>query len=104
MSTTRAPNNLGPPTAETPQTTTLTPEQVVEQLRVLRNQIADVAPLTKAERTAARQHARLSNSVVQASINIIGASEIVTQAVSQGTDEVRQLVEETNRWTAVEDE
>jgi hypothetical protein len=82
----------------------LTPEQVVEQLRVLRQQIADVAPLTKAERDVARHQARVPNSVVQASINVIGASEGVSQAVGQSAGEVRQLVEETNRWTAVEDE
>jgi hypothetical protein len=102
MSTTRAPHNLGPPSADTPQT--LTPEQVVEQLRVLRNQIADVAPLTAVEREAARLQGRVPNTVVQASINVIGASEGVSHAVGQSADEVRQLVDETNRWTAVEDE
>jgi hypothetical protein len=39
-----------------------------------------------------------------ASINVIGASDIITQAVGQPAEDVRQLVDETNRWTAVEDD
>jgi hypothetical protein len=83
---------------------TLTPEEVVERLRATRTQIAEVAPLTGTERQLLRNRTRTSNSVLQASINVIGALDVVEQAVGQPADAVRQLYEETNRWTAVEDE
>jgi len=43
-------------------------------------------------------------SILQASINVIGALDNVSQAVGQPADEVRSLQSEANRWTAVEDE
>jgi hypothetical protein len=84
--------------------TTLRPEAVVERLRATRAQIGEVAPLTAVERQSLRNRTRASNPVLQASINIIGALDVVAQAVGQPADAVRQLYEETNRWTAVEDE
>jgi hypothetical protein len=104
MSTNQVPNPQSP-AAETPQPATmLPPEQVVEQVRTLRTQIPEVKPLTAKQKKALRQQAHLSNEVVQASINAIGASDNVSQAVGQPSEEVRQLVDESNRWTAVEDE
>jgi hypothetical protein len=82
----------------------LTPEAVVEQLRATRAQIGEVTPLTPAERQSVRNRTRTSDPVLQASINVIGVLDIVEQAVGQPADEVRQLYEDTNRWTAVEDE
>lgn len=87
-----------------PSVDTLAPEAVVERLRATRSQIGEVKPLTPVERQALRNRTRSSNPVLQASINIIGALDVVAQAVGQPTDSVRQLYEETNRWTAVEDE
>jgi len=82
----------------------LTPEAVVEQLRVMRGQIAEVTPLTPAQRKALRSQNRTNNPILQASINVIGALDIVEQAVGQPADDVRQMYEEANRWTAAEDE
>jgi hypothetical protein len=82
----------------------LAPEDVVAQLRNIRQQIADVSPLTRQQRRTLRNDVVFSNGVVQASINAIGASDLVQQALGQPADEVRQLAEEANRWTAVEDE
>ncbi|HEV7427965.1 MAG TPA: hypothetical protein VGQ46_16535 [Thermoanaerobaculia bacterium] len=82
----------------------LPPEGVVERLRATRAQIGEVTPLTAVERQSLRNRARASNPVLQASINMIGALDVVEQAVGQPADAVRQLYEETNRWTAVEDE
>ncbi len=98
---TQTPKNTAV-TAGTPPT--LSPEDVVAQLRGLRQQIGEVAPLTKRQRDTLRAHATIPNSVVQASINAIGASDNVRQALGQPADDVRQLAEEANRWTAVEDE
>jgi hypothetical protein len=51
-----------------------------------------------------RNRTRTSNPVLQASIDVIGALDNVSQAVGQPADEMRQLYEEANRWMAVEDE
>ena len=98
---TQTPKNAAVEAATTPA---LSPEDVVTQLRGLRQQIVEVTPLTKQQRNALRAHAATPNSVVQASINAIGASDNVQQALGQPADDVRQMAEEANRWTAVEDE
>lgn len=91
--------------ADLPQAeVTLEPEAVVEQLRILREQIAEVKPLTAAERRLLRRRGKTSNPVLQASINLIGAHDQVSQAVAQPAEGVRQMYDESNRWTAVEDE
>jgi hypothetical protein len=92
-------------TADIPQPAPLmTPEVVVEQLRAMRGQIGEVSPLTPEQRRQLRNHGRTSNPILQASINVIGALDIVEQAVGQPAEDVRQLYDESNRWTAVEDE
>lgn len=91
--------------AEIPQPApTLDPEAVVDQLRVLRGQIGEVTPLSTAERNLLRSRARTTNAILQSSINVIGASDQVSQAVAHPADAVRGLYDEANRWTAVEDE
>jgi hypothetical protein len=84
--------------------TTLEPEAVVELLRALRAQLGEVTPLTTAERRLLRRRAKTTNPVLQASINMIGAHDQVSQAVAQPADGVRRMYDEANRWTAVEDE
>ena len=83
---------------------TITPEAVVEQLRAMRAQIGEVTPLTAEQRRLLQSRTRTSNPILQASINVIGALDIVSQAVGQPAAEVRQRYDEANRWTAVEDE
>jgi hypothetical protein len=82
----------------------LDPEAVVEQLRAIRAQIGEVPPLTTAERQLLRRRSKTSNPVLQASINMIGAHDQVSLAVARPADGVRRMYDETNRWTAVEDE
>ena len=82
----------------------LTPEVVVEQLRAMRGQIGEVTPLKPEQRRQMRNLGRTSNPILQASINVIGALDIVEQAVGEPADNVRQLYDEANRWTSVEDE
>ena len=103
---TQNPRNLNPNTAaDVPQPEPmLEPEVVSEQLRVIRLRIAEVTPLTSAERKLLRRRANTSHPVLQASINVIGAHEQVSLALAQPADEVRRLFDEANRWTAVEDE
>jgi hypothetical protein len=82
----------------------LEPEAVVSGLRALRDRIAEVTPFGAAERKVLRDSARMSDPILQASINVIGAFEQVSRAVTMPADALRRLYEEANRWTAVEDE
>jgi hypothetical protein len=93
--------------ADTPQPPAkITPESVFEQLRTLRTQIdAELAPLTKNQQRGIKQRSkRQTNEVLQSSINIIGTADLITQAVGMPADQVRQMCDESNRWTAVADE
>lgn len=92
------------PAADTPLPGAPTPEQVVEQLRMLRQQIGEEPPLTPKQRIAFRSLIRAVDPSVQTSISVIGASDGVSQAVGQPADQVRQKVDLGNRWTSVEDE
>ena len=51
-----------------------------------------------------RRHASTPGPILQASINVIGALENVSQAVGQPAADVRQLSDDVNRWTVVEGE
>ena len=82
----------------------LTPEQFVEGLRGLLQQIPDVKSLTPQERALLRNRARTPDSVVQASINFIGTSDKVSGSIGPRAGEVRQLVDDANRWEVVESE
>ena len=95
-----------PAAAEIPQPAPmLTPEAVVDQLRAMRAQISEVTPLTPQQRKSLQNRgAHTPNPVLQASINVIGALDNVSQAVGRPAGDVRQMVDEANRWTAVEDE
>jgi hypothetical protein len=84
--------------------TPITPESVVEQLRAIRSQISDVAPLTPDQRDVLRRIAKMNNEVLQATINAIGASDSVSTAIGHDPAAVRQMYDEANRWTAAEDE
>jgi hypothetical protein len=90
--------------ADGPTPGALTPEQYVEQLRALRQQLDESTKLTPAQRKAFRALVRNTAFSVQSSINIIGVSDNVSQAVGVPADEARQMVDMSNRWSAVEDE
>jgi hypothetical protein len=85
-------------------TTKLSPEIVVEQLRTIRTQIADVTPLSPEQRVLLRRRSNTSNAIMQASINVVGALDNVAQAIGRPAADVRDMQYESNRWTAVEDE
>jgi hypothetical protein len=105
--------NLTPPAAtaataaDTPQppVTNLDPEVVVEQLRSIRSQLAEVNPLTPAQKRVLREQSRKqSDAILASSINVIGALDNVAQAIGQKPEDARQLQTDWNRWTAVIDE
>jgi hypothetical protein len=93
-----------PAAAENPQPAPA-PEAILQQLRAIRAQLGEFTPLTPAQRKALQDNrTRASNPVLQASINVIDVTEVISTAVGQPAAVVRQLFDEANRWTAVEDE
>jgi hypothetical protein len=82
----------------------LTPEQFVEQLRALRAQVAEVTPLTAEQRRILRSQGAQSETVIQASINVISASDTITTAVGAPAEGVQTMVNDANRWEIVENE
>jgi hypothetical protein len=103
--TTNGNTNTPSPAAETPQpAATLTPEAVIDQLRALRSQIPELSPLTAKQRRGLRNRTTTSEPIVQASINVIGASDNVSQALGQPLGDARTMQDESIRWKAVEDE
>ena len=88
-----------------PNSTKLSPEAVIAQLRTIRSQIDAVEPLSKEQRRLLKQRLRvLAKPVVEASINVIGVLDNVSQAIGQPLDEIRQMQDDSLRWEAVTDE
>jgi hypothetical protein len=88
-----------------PEPTKLAPEEVITQLRAMRAQIEDVTPLSRDQRKLLKQRLRNHTPpIVEASINVIGVLDNVSQAIGQPLDDIRRLQDETLRWAAVADE
>jgi len=93
------------PVSSNPNAVSLSAEAVIAQLRSMQSQINDVAPLSKEQRTLVKQRLRMqSKTVVEASINVIGVLDNVSQAIGQPLDEVRQLQDDAIRWEAAAEE
>lgn len=84
--------------------TTLTPEAMVEQLRVLRAQIPDFSHLTAASGPTARSAAAVDDRFAQAAFNAIGASPDMQTALRTTPEALLAERQEAARWSAVEDE
>src|SRR4051794_20210918 len=93
------------PGASSPEPVKPTPEAVIEQLRALRSQIDDVTPLSSDQRKLLKQRLRNHKTpIVEASINVIGVLDNLSQAIGQPLDGIRRLQDESLRWTAVAEE
>src|SRR5438270_806965 len=91
--------------AETPQPqTTLSPDVAIEQIRSMRAQLPDVTTLTSKQRKTLRNSSQVSEPIVQASLNVIGVSDVVATAMGQPLDTVRALQQEAILWKSVEEE
>lgn len=81
----------------------LSPEEVVQVLRSLRQQI----PLASGELVTVSAQRRITHvdaKFVEAAINAIGAAAGVPQAIGRNDEELRLEVDASARWTAVADE
>jgi len=101
-------NTNNPPTtaaADSPQPSAqLTPEAVVEQLRAIRSQIGEVAPISQKQKDALRNLAATPHEIVESTINMMDFSAPVQQVLGKPSADVRDLQQTTSRWTAVEEE
>jgi len=89
---------------ESPAPAILSPEQVVQQLRALREQIALPEALPAMPASRRRRLAHVDAQFVVAAINASGASPAVQTALGRTDEDLRQETEASNRWTAVIDE
>jgi hypothetical protein len=85
-------------------TTPFTPEQIVEQLRMLRQHVPDFGPLPVPESVALRNVARTNAEMTHAAINTIGAAPHLVPTIGRGVEELRAEEGDVGRWRAVEDE
>jgi hypothetical protein len=85
-------------------TVPFTPEQIVEQLRMLRQHVPDFGPLTVPDARSLRRTAHVNAELVQAAINTLGASKFISSAIGNNADEVLAERVDVGRWSAVEDE
>jgi hypothetical protein len=85
-------------------TVPLTPEEIVEQLRILRQHIPDFGPLAIPERAAMRPAAGVHDELVQNAADTIGASPHLENAVAISADGLRNERTDVSRWKAVESE
>ena len=93
------------PVAPKPDPGKLTADAVIAQLRTMWSQIEDVAPLSKEQTALVKQRLRMQPTpIIEASINVIGVLDNVSQAIGQPLDEVRRLQDDSVRWDAVADE
>jgi NAD(P)H-hydrate repair Nnr-like enzyme with NAD(P)H-hydrate dehydratase domain len=86
------------------QPAAVTPEQIVEQLHALRLSMPQAATLTRHQKVQLRGGLTASEAVVQAQVNVIAALENANVQFGQPAADVRQIGEESNRWTEVIDE
>ena len=85
-------------------TEVMQPEELVMQLRALGERIPDFVQLSRAELVALTRSASVSQRMVEAAINGIGASEALKSALGHSAEELQQDVAFTARWSAVASE
>lgn len=82
----------------------LTPEEVVQQLRALRDQISGFVLLTQEDVQQLAPAATVEIAFLHAAINAIAASQALRDALGRDAEELRQSVELAGRWSQVADE
>ena len=85
--------------------TMLTPEEVIEQLRVMRGRIPDFVELQeRGELQRLRNTVRVNVALDHESVNAAGAADFVRQVIGSTPDEFRLAEDEAARWSSVENE
>lgn len=85
--------------------TPLKPEVMIEQLRAWQQQIPEFAPLPlDADPRVVSRINRLNPDFAQKALDAIDGTPILEQAIGRPAPELRQDLEDANRWTSVETE
>ena len=87
-----------------PETQPLTAEELVETLRALRQRIPEYVQLPLSDARSIGALARVDPQFKQAAINAAGASGVVANAIGLTAEELQQINEEADRWSAAADE
>ena len=104
MSDNNSPNEAAAPVLLEP--VMLTPEQVIEQLRALRQQIPNFVQLPNNRQTDAlrRLARRITLEFAHEATNAVGVSPVVGAAISNTPEGMYQDNDIAGRWAAVENE
>lgn len=84
--------------------TPISPEAMVEQLRVMRAQIPDFSHLTLASPPITRTAATVDDRFAEAAFNAVGASPDMQTALRTTPEALLTERQDAARWSAVEDE
>jgi len=90
--------------AADPAPTPMTPEQIVEQLRSLRQHVPEYQQLSTVDAQPLQPAANVSEAFVQMSINAVSALPMMQTALGRSPEDLRQETADAARWTNVEDE
>jgi hypothetical protein len=93
-----------PAAIEADGTKPFTPEEILEQLRVIRLHIPDFGPLAVPDAASLRSVAHVDDVVIQAATNSVGASARISSVLGTDVETLRTERQEVDRWSAVEEE
>jgi len=96
--------SINPPLIAADGTTPFTPEQILEQLRILRLHVPEFGPLATSESSPLHMAARVPADLVLAAINTVGASPEVKSVIGKTPETLLAEQEDHGRWSAVEAE
>ncbi len=82
----------------------ITPEEVVQQLRALRDRIPDFTQLQASEAMSLGARNGVDPRAIQSAINAVGASEAARSALGTTAEEMRGEAELSARWGTVVEE
>jgi hypothetical protein len=86
-----------------PNTTQLTPEAVIEQLRALIPAMPGYVQLPKATAQLRRAAANVDAQFVESAMAAIDTSDLVRNGVAATSEDLRTDVDQASRWAAVRD-
>ena len=83
----------------------LTPEEVIDQVRAMRDRIPEFAPLSKQQQTDnMKRLARLNPAFTREAIGAVGDSVVVQTVIGNTPDELVQAEDDMTRWSLAESE
>ena len=92
------------PAGNGPSTPDLTPDEMVTQLRAMRDRVPQFTQFTASDVRSLVPAANVDRDFLLGSIHITGATPILEQIVGAPEDELRQESADHDAWTAVEEE